>query len=237
MLSAPQNLSPASNIATNFALLQQRIAAAAESAGRDVHSITLLAVSKGHAIDHLRQALSLGLTQFGENYVDEALPKIEALRGEAPVWHFIGRLQANKTRTIARHFDWVHGIDRLKVAERLSDQRGGELPPLNVCVQVNVAGEATKGGVAPDQVPALLAAVAALPRLKLRGLMCMLPFGLDEAAQRAGFGVCRYVLEQANARRLPLDTLSMGMSGDLEAAVQEGSTLLRIGTALFGPRG
>jgi PLP dependent protein len=237
MLSAPQNLSPASNIATNFALLQQRIAAASESAGRDVHSITLLAVSKGHAIDHLQQALSLGLTQFGENYVDEALPKIEALRGHAPVWHFIGRLQANKTRPIAQHFDWVHGIDRLKVAQRLSDQRGGELPPLNVCVQVNVADEATKGGVAPDQAPALLAAIAELPRLKLRGLMCMLPFGHDEAQQRAGFALCRNVLQQANARGLLLDTLSMGMSGDLEAAVQEGSTLLRIGTALFGPRG
>ena len=237
MLSAPQNLPPANDIAMNLALLRQRIAAVAEAAGRDVRSITLLAVSKGHAIDHLQQALSLGLTQFGENYVEEALPKIEALRAQTPVWHFIGRVQANKTRLIAQHFDWVHGIDRLKVAERLSDQRSGDLRPLNVCVQVSVAGEANKGGIAPDQVPDLLAAITALPRLNLRGLMCMLPFDLDEAAQRAGFGVCRDLLQQANTRGLALDTLSMGMSGDLEAAVQEGSTLLRIGTALFGPRG
>jgi len=152
-------------------------------------------------------------------------------------WHFIGRVQANKTRLIATHFDWVHGVDRLKVAERLSAQRGHYQPPLNVCLQVNVAGEARKGGVAPEEAASLAAEVAQLPRLTLRGLMCMLPFGASAAEQAAGFGALRRLLENINRAGGAVDTLSMGMSADLEAAVEQGSTLLRIGTALFGERG
>ena len=210
---------------------------AARAAGRDVDSITLLAVSKGQAAPRLQEAVRLGLTEFGENYAAEALPKIRALRTAAVHWHFIGRLQANKTRDIAAHFDWVHGIDRLRVAERLADQRGAHAPPLNVCVQVNLAGDPGQGGVTPQAAPALLDAVAALPRLRLRGLMCLLPFEADEVAQRALFARLRTIRDTANAAGHDLDTLSMGMSGDFEAAIAEGATLLRIGTALFGPRG
>jgi pyridoxal phosphate enzyme (YggS family) len=213
------------------------VAESARLAGRDVRSITLLAVSKGHPVPALLQAFELGLVEFGENYVDEALPKIQALPHLPLTWHFIGRVQANKTRPIAEHFHWVHGIDRLHVAERLSSQRAADSPPLNVCVQVNVSGEQSKAGVSPDDALPLLAAVAALPRLVLRGLMCMLPHDCGPAAQRQGFARLRELKEAANAQGLPLDTLSMGMSDDLEAAIAEGSTLLRVGTALFGPRG
>jgi hypothetical protein len=242
MLSGPQNSSanadPAGNhLAANLLRLRERIATAAGKAGRDVDSVTLLAVGKGQPVTTLRAARDLGLTDFGENYVDEALPKIAALRDPAPAWHFIGRPQANKTRTLAAHFDWVHGIDRARIAERLSAQRAFHAPPLQVCLQVNVVGEATKGGVDPAGLPALLDAVAALPRLRLRGLMCMLPFDIDESGQRAGFARLRGLLEAANARGHALDTLSMGMSGDLEAAILEGATVVRIGTALFGRRG
>ncbi|MDR2214280.1 MAG: YggS family pyridoxal phosphate-dependent enzyme [Nevskiaceae bacterium] len=221
----------------NLRRLRLRIASAAALAGRDAASITVLAVSKGHGAETLRAALAAGLTAFGENYVDEALPKIQALREARPVWHFIGRPQANKTRTLAEQFDWVHGVDRPRIAERLSAQRPFHAPPLNLCVQVNVAGEATKGGVTPEQAPELLDAIAALPRLKLRGLMCMLPFDLSEPEQRAGFARLRALLEAAQARGHALDTLSMGMSDDFEAAIREGATLLRIGSALFGARG
>ncbi len=236
MLSTPQNSPPESGIAANRARVLARVAAAAEAGGRDVRSITVLAVSKGQTAARLLEAMDAGFTQFGENYLAEALPKIEALRQRAPVWHFIGRVQANKTRPIAEHFDWVHGVDRLRVAERLAEQRPHYAPPLNVCLQVNIAGEASKGGVAPADVPQLLAAVAQLPRLALRGLMCMLPYEADSATQHALFARMRQLLEQANATGLGLDTLSMGMSGDLAAAVAEGATLLRIGTALFGAR-
>jgi pyridoxal phosphate enzyme (YggS family) len=236
MLSGPQNSASDDAIAGRLAALRQRIAAAAQAAGRDVRSITLLAVTKGQPAERLRAALALGLTQFGENYLPEALPKIHALRDAAPTWHFIGRLQANKTRSVAEHFSWVHSIDRLKVAERLSVQRAHYAPPLNLCVQVNVMGEATKGGVPPGEALALLHAVAALPRLRLRGLMCMLPHAATPGEQRAGFGRLRMIQEAARAQGLELDTLSMGMSADLEQAVREGSTMLRIGTALFGER-
>ena len=216
--------------------MRARIAAAAQLAHRDVESVTVLAVSKGQPVDRLRTAMALGLTQFGENYLAEALPKIAALQDLRPGWHYIGRLQANKTRPVAEHFDWVHGIDRLKLAERLSAQRRPQSPPLNVCVQVNIANEATKAGVAPGELPALLAAVAALPQLRLRGLMCMLPYDAEPATQRALFRAMRELRDAANARGLTLDTLSMGMSDDLDAAVIEGATMLRVGTALFGPR-
>jgi len=240
MLSTPQNSPDSTRLEAALAALRRRIAAAAEAAGRSVDDITLLAVSKGHPAPAVAAARALGLADFGENYVDEAVEKIRAL-GEpkdAPVrWHFIGRVQANKTRLIATHFDWVHGVDRLKVAERLSAQRGHYQPPLNVCLQVNVAGEASKGGVAPEEAASLAAEVAQLPRLTLRGLMCMLPFGASAAEQAAGFGALRRLLETINRVGGAVDTLSMGMSADLEAAVEQGSTLLRIGTALFGERG
>lgn len=238
MLSTPQNSPESDALRTRLAALRRRIGAAAAAAGRDPDTVTLLAVSKGHPADAVGRALEAGLTQFGESYVDEALPKIAALarHASAPVWHFIGRPQANKTRPIAAHFAWVHGIDRLRIAERLSAQRGHYQPPLQVCVQVNVAGEDTKAGVTPDECLPLLAEVAALPRLTLRGLMCMLPYEATAAAQAAGFSTLRELRDRARATGLALDTLSMGMSADLEAAVEQGSTLLRIGTALFGSR-
>lgn len=243
MLSTPQNSAPDASfpaddaaLAAGLAALRQRLDDAARAAGRDVRSITLLAVSKGQPAARLKSALALGLTQFGENYLDEALVKIGALAGTPAEWHFIGRLQANKTRAVAEHFSWVHGVDRERIAQRLSDQRPHHAPPLNVCVQVNIAGEASKSGVAPEQALDLMRAVAAMPRLQLRGLMTMLPFDLPEPGQRRLFAAMRRLRDEARAAGLAVDTLSMGMSGDLEAAVAEGATLVRIGTALFGPR-
>jgi pyridoxal phosphate enzyme (YggS family) len=243
MLSTPQNSasgdvrSPADvQLAGRFAALRQRLAEEAHAAGRDVDSITLLAVSKGQEAGRLSAALELGIHRFGENYVDEALGKIQALRGTGAEWHFIGRVQANKTRPVAEHFDWVHGVDRTRTAERLSAQRPPHAPPLNICVQVNVAGEAAKGGVAPGDALPLLRTLGALPHLRLRGLMTMLPFDLPVAEQRRAFAVLRALRDQANTAGMELDTLSMGMSGDFAAAIAEGATLVRIGTALFGPR-
>lgn len=238
MLSTPQISPRAMEISARRDALARRIATAAREAGRDPATITVLAVTKGHPVEAARAALRVGMTDLGENYLDEALPKIEALRAErpAPVWHFIGRVQGNKTRPIAMHFDWVHGVDRSRIAQRLSAQRGHYQPPLNVCVQVNVTGEASKAGVTPAEAPALMAEVAALPRLRLRGLMCMLPEGAAPAEQRAGFAALRRLLQAGRATGFALDTLSMGMSDDLEAAVAEGATLVRIGTALFGAR-
>jgi pyridoxal phosphate enzyme (YggS family) len=212
------------------------MARAAEAAGRDVQSITLLAVSKGQALPQIRAALDLGLTDFGENYIDEALPKIESLRGSGARWHFIGRLQANKTRAVAEHFAWVHGVDRLRVAERLSAQRSADAPDLNVCVQVHITADPSKGGVAPVDLPPLLRAIAPLPHLQLRGLMCMLPYGIDAGEQLACFRRLADLAQQARAAGLPVDTLSMGMSADFEPAIAAGSTIVRIGTALFGDR-
>jgi pyridoxal phosphate enzyme (YggS family) len=209
---------------------------AATHAGRDVRSVTLLAVSKGQAVARIRAALALGLTEFGENYVDEALPKIAALAGSGAHWHFIGRLQANKTRAVAQHFAWVHGIDRPRIAARLSAQRPYHAPPLDVCIQVRVAADPGKAGVAPEQLPALAREVAALPRLRLRGLMCMLPYGAAGDEQHAAFAALRQLAEALRAQELALDTLSMGMSADMDAAIAEGATIVRIGTALFGPR-
>lgn len=239
MLSTPQNSPYPARLRTSLEALRRRIRAAAEAAGRNVDDVTLLAVSKGHGVEALQAACELGLRDFGENYLDEALPKITALRGsdDDPLrWHFIGRVQANKTRTIAAHFDWVHGVDRLRVAERLSAQRGPYQAALNVCVQVNVAAEASKGGLAPEQVASFVAALAGLPRLRVRGLMCMLPYGASAAEQAAGFGELRRLLGLANLAGADLDTLSMGMSDDLEAAIEHGATIVRVGTALFGPR-
>lgn len=235
MLSTPQN-SLVGDLARRHVSVRQRISAAAAAAHRDVRSITLLAVTKGQDVDVIRTAMTLGLTQFGENYVEEALPKIEALHGSAAQWHFIGRLQANKTRAVASCFSWVHGVDRLRVAQRLSDQRSADLPPLNVCVQVHVADDPAKGGIAPASTLQLLHAVSQLPRLKLRGLMCMLPYDTADAGQHEAFATLRTLLETGRQAGLALDTLSMGMSADMEAAIAQGATIVRVGTALFGPR-
>ena len=230
MLMGPQNSSPEVRIVRN------RINSAAAAAMRNVDSVTLLAVSKGQPANSVRAVAAEGIRDIGESYLQEALEKIEQLRDLALTWHFIGRLQANKTRVIAATFDWVHGVDRLKIAERLSEQRPFHAPPLNVCLQVNIAGEESKGGVTPAELPALAAAVAVLPRLKLRGLMCIPPDEDDPARQRMWFAAMRRALEELNASGASLDTLSMGMSGDFEAAILEGATIVRIGTALFGER-
>jgi len=224
------------NLPENIRVVRNRIAVAAQHAGRSADSVTLLAVSKGHPAEVVAAAADAGLTQFGENYLQEALPKIASLAGRDLTWHFIGRVQANKTAPIAETFAWVHGVDRLRVAERLSAQRPYYAPPLQVCLQVNVAGEAGKAGAAPAELAALAAAVRELPRLRLRGLMCLPPEETDTARQRHWFALVRRAFDEINAAGFGLDTLSMGMSGDLEAAIAEGSTLVRVGTALFGPR-
>jgi len=236
MLSNPQNSPPEENQPALLNDVRQRIAQACAATGRDVHSVTLLAVTKGQDVARIRTAMALGLHEFGENYVGEALAKIQALRDTPAAWHFIGRLQANKTRAVAESFSWVHSVDRLRLAERLDAQRPPQAPALNVCVQVHIADDPDKGGVAPDQTLSLLQAISHLPRLRLRGLMCMLPHDFDTAAQRAAFMRLRVLLEKARQAGLPLDTLSMGMSGDMEAAIAEGATIVRVGTALFGPR-
>jgi PLP dependent protein len=236
MLIAPQNSPAATDVAANLAVLRAQVAAAARDAGRSEDCITLLAVSKGHADAQVRAAAAAGLRHFGESYVDEALPKMQALNELSLTWHFIGRLQANKTRPIAEHFDWVHGIERLKVAERLSAQRPPYAPPLQVCLQVNIAAEVQKAGVDPAHAGELAAAVQALPRLRLRGLMCILPAGRGAEADLRDFAALRDLQLRLNRQGLALDTLSMGMSGDFRAAIAAGSTLIRIGTALFGPR-
>jgi pyridoxal phosphate enzyme (YggS family) len=236
MLILPQNSPSTQALAARLHALRARIAAAATAAGRTEQQVTLVAVSKGQPAEQLRAAARLGLEDFGESYLQEALPKLDALEGCALSWHFIGRLQANKTRPVAERFHWVHGVDRLRIAERLAAQRPHDAPPLNVLLQVNIAHDDAKAGVAPADTPALALAVAALPRLALRGLMCMLPEGLDATRRRAAYGALRRLLAGCNARGTRLDALSMGMSGDFEDAVAAGATHVRIGTALFGPR-
>jgi len=216
--------------------VRNRIESATQAAKRNVDSVTLLAVSKAQPANSIRAVAEAGVRDIGESYLQEALGKIEELKDLPLTWHFIGRVQANKTRVIASHFDWVHGVDRLKIAERLSEQRPFHAQPLNVCLQVNIGGEDSKGGVNPSELPPLVAAVGALPRLKLRGLMCIPPDEDDPARQRMWFAAMRRALEELNAAGARLDTLSMGMSGDFEAAILEGATIVRIGTALFGER-
>ena len=234
MLMVPQNSLP------QVRLVRNRIETAIRAAGRNVDSVTLLAVSKGHSANSIRAIAEAGVRDIGESYFQEAVGKIEELqdasRSLGLTWHFIGRLQANKTKVIASHFDWVHGIERLKIEERLSEQRPFHAPPLNVCLQVNIGGEVSKGGVTVAELPALAAAVGALPRLKLRGLMCIPPDENDPTRQRMWFAAMRRALEDPNVAGAGLDTLSMGMSGDFEAAIAEGATIVRIGTALFGER-
>jgi hypothetical protein len=213
-----------------------RIARAAAEAGRDAADIRLLAVSKTFDAAAVRDMAACGQREFGENYLQEALEKQAQLRDVPLVWHFIGPIQSNKTRPIAESFSWVHSVDRLKVAERLSAQRPAGLPPLQVCIEVNVSGEASKGGVSAAELPALADAVAALPNLQLRGLMAIPAPAPQVATQRAAFRQVRELFEALRARGYGLDTLSMGMSGDLEAAILEGATIVRVGTALFGER-
>jgi len=220
----------------NLQALRREIAAAALASGRSEDSVTLVAVSKSHAASRVFEASASGLTQFGESYLQEALPKMQQLQPLPLCWHYIGRIQANKTRALAEHFDWVHGLDRLHVAERLSNQRPHYAPPLQVCIQVNVEAEPAKAGTDAEGALALALAVNALPRLRLRGLMCILPGGRGSQADRASFAALRALQQHINAQGLELDTLSMGMSADFREAVLEGSTLVRIGTALFGPR-
>ena len=226
------------DIAHQLEAVQQRIANAAQRAGRDPHAVELLAVSKTFPADAVRAAWAAGQRAFGENYVQEAIGKIDALADLRAnlEWHFIGPLQSNKTRAVAERFDWVHSVDRLKIAQRLSGQRPASLPPLNVCLQVNVSGEASKSGVAPEEAAQVAQAVAALPRIVLRGLMAIPEPENDLAAQRAPHRRLRELFGQLRTDGLALDTLSMGMSADLEAAVLEGATIVRIGTAIFGAR-
>lgn len=225
-----------SAIASNLQAVRARIAVAAKAAGRLPESVALLAVSKTWPLDCILQAADAGQSAFGENYVQEGVDKALASAERQLTWHFIGPLQSNKTRLVAEHFAWVHSIERLKIAERLSTQRPGHLPPLQVCLQVNVSGEASKSGCAPAEALALCQAIAVLPNLRLRGLMGIPEPTDDPLAQRAAFRCLREIYETVRAAGLPLDTLSMGMSHDLEAAVAEGATIVRIGTAIFGER-
>jgi pyridoxal phosphate enzyme (YggS family) len=230
MLIGPQN----STLHVNY--VRSRIRQAALAAGRDPAAVTLVAVTKAQTAETVRLAATAGVTDFAENYLQEALAKMDPLADLALHWHFIGGIQSNKTRAIAERFDWVHSIDRLSIARRLSAQRPFHAPPLNLCIQVELVPEPNKGGVPPGDVAPLAAAAAELPRVRLRGLMCVPPPQADVAAERALFGRLRTLLEELNAGGLKLDTLSMGMSGDYESAIAEGATLVRIGTALFGSR-
>ncbi|MEH6493575.1 YggS family pyridoxal phosphate-dependent enzyme [Halopseudomonas sp.] len=222
-----------STIAENIANVRERIQRAAAVADRDPDTITLMAVSKTRPASAIRDAWAAGVQNIGENYLQEALEKMATLSDLPLTWHFIGPIQSNKTKTIAEHFDWVHSVDRLKIARRLSDQRPEHLPPLNVCLQVNISGEDSKSGVSLVELPELANAVAALPGLRLRGLMAIPAPAATSAARRAPLAALR----EAQAKLdLPLDTLSMGMSDDLAEAIQEGATMVRIGSALFGAR-
>ncbi len=223
-------------ISTNLQAVRARVAAAAQLAGRAADDIRLLAVSKTFPPERIREAAQAGQTAFGENYLQESLGKIDALADLGLEWHFIGPLQSNKTRPVAEHFSWVHGIERLKIAERLSAARGAARPPLLVCIQVNVSGEASKSGVSPDETAALAHAVAGLPNLRLRGLMAIPEPTDDMPLARRRFAMLRELRDALNRSGMGLDTLSMGMSHDLEAAILEGATIVRVGTAIFGER-
>jgi pyridoxal phosphate enzyme (YggS family) len=228
------------SIAANMQAVIGRISRACTAVGRDPRAVALLAVAKTWPVAALREAAAAGQRAFGENYVQEALAKVDALRSLDLEWHFIGPLQSNKTRAVAEHFAWVHSVDRLKIAERLAAQRPAGMPPLNVCIEVNVSGEASKSGVAPGEAPALCRAVAALPQLRLRGLMTIpepaTAADAKSAAVRRRFAQLRELRDELNAGGLNLDTLSMGMSHDLEEAIMEGATIVRVGTAIFGER-
>jgi len=224
------------SIAENLSRVRTQIEAACQAAGRPTHSVSLLAVSKTWGPEAVRAAHAAGQTAFGENYIQEAVDKIGALQDLPLQWHCIGPIQSNKTRLVAEHFDWVHSVDRLKIAQRLSEQRPAHLPPLQVCIQVNVDGGETKSGVSPQALPELAQAVAALPRLQLRGLMTIPEPAETDAPMRAVHAQAKALFESLRQQGLPLDTLSMGMSADMAAAIAEGSTMVRVGTAIFGKR-
>jgi pyridoxal phosphate enzyme (YggS family) len=227
-------------IANRLKLVQDRICAVCEATGRDPASVRLLAVSKTFGADAVSEAIAAGQWAFGENYIAEGVEKIKALQQLAQLeWHCIGPIQSNKTRPVAEHFDWVQSVDRLKIAQRLSEQRPPHLPPLQICLQVNVDGGANKSGVAPGELLELAKQVMALPGLKLRGLMTIPEPAADVASARAVHSIARDLFDQVNSSGVlsePMDTLSMGMTGDLEAAIAAGSTMVRVGTAIFGGR-
>lgn len=223
-------------IADNLQGVAKRITAACQASGRPSGAVTLLAVSKTFDADAVRQAHAAGQTLFGENYIQEAVDKMAALADLPLQWHCIGPIQSNKTKLVAAHFDWAHTVDRLKIAQRLSDQRPPGLAPLQVCIQVNIDGGETKAGVAPEETLELARQIKALPNLRLRGLMTIPEPAVDFATACAVHGKARALFDSMNAQGLGLDTLSMGMTSDLEAAVQSGSTMVRVGTAIFGKR-
>lgn len=220
------------SIEHNIAKVRQRLRAAQEKYHRNANSVQLMAVSKTRSADMIRQAVSAGITEIGENYLQEALDKIAVLGDLGINWHFIGPIQANKTRAIAEHFSWVHSVDRLKIASRISRQRPEHLPPINICLQVNISNEKSKSGVSLEQLGPLAVQIRQLPNIRLRGLMAIPQASDNEVEQRAAFAK----LAQAAKQITGCDTLSMGMSADLEAAVAEGSTIVRVGTDIFGPR-
>lgn len=234
MLTGPQNSAAA--VVLGLTRTRERILAASAAAQRDARTVTLLAVSKQQSIDTIRAAYTAGQRDFGENYVQEALAKIDALKDLDIVWHFIGQLQGNKTRLVAERFHWVHTLDRARIAQRLNAQRPFHAPPLQVCVQVNLEAEPGKGGASPDEVAQLARQVRDLPRLRLRGLMCIPAARPQFEEQRAVFARLAELLAQLLADGHPVDTLSMGMSADLEAAIAAGATIVRVGTAVFGER-
>jgi len=223
-------------VTENLRKIRDLLAKATVDAGRAADSVRLLAVSKKQPVSNVLEAARAGQRDFGENQVQEGLDKIAAIADDELTWHFIGHLQTNKTRAVAEHFDWVHSIDRLKTAERLSRQRPEHLGDLQVCLQINVDDEESKSGIAPAALPELASAVAELPRLKLRGLMCLPAIRHEFDAQREPFARLRHLAEQIRAEGIPVDTLSMGMSGDFRAAIFEGATIVRVGTAIFGAR-
>ncbi len=229
-----------SAITEHLQSVRTRVSQAARQAQRDPSSVNLLVVSKTQPVSAILEAAEAGQSAFGENYEQEAVRKILAIRQERPdlklEWHFIGPIQSNKTRAIAEHFDWVHSVDRERIARRLSEQRPDDLPPLNICLQVNISGEDSKSGVRPEELAALVRAVSGMPRLKLRGLMAIPEPQSDPEKQRQPFNAMKTLFEQLKRAGYDLDTLSMGMSDDMEAAVQEGATTVRIGTAIFGQR-
>jgi pyridoxal phosphate enzyme (YggS family) len=223
-------------IETNIAKVLETIRSGEEKYLRQANSVTLMAVTKTRSADDIRQAAAAGIDHIGENYLSEALEKILELQDLNVCWHFIGPIQSNKTRAIAEHFDWVHSVDRLKIAQRLSDQRPAQLPALQLCLQVNISNETSKAGISPEQLPALAATVAKLPRLKLRGLMAIPRATDDFQQQRLAFSQVHRLFQQLQAHHPQLDTLSMGMSGDMQAAIAEGATMVRIGSTIFGAR-
>ncbi len=223
-------------IATHLQAVHTRITEAEKSYDRPLGSVSLLAVSKKQPITAIEQALALGHTAFGENYLQEAIAKIMAIKDKNVEWHFIGPIQSNKTRAISEHFNWVHTIDRLPIATRLSKQRPKDKPPLNVCIQVNISNEATKSGIQVDEIEALAHVIQPLPGLKLRGLMAIPAATKSTQQQRHAFKMLRLALDSLNTQGFQLDTLSMGMSKDLEMAIAEGATIVRVGTDIFGPR-